>query len=385
MRRLAHSLSWYVVGATCVVLILATVGLVVAAHWPQAGGPLVAESPSATTMTVAPTASSSGASSTGAPSTTAASSTTSTPTTTTALSTTTTTAPPSTAVAPASTSTTAATTPTFGFDVDLAMSHIKALAKDIGARKSGTAAEDAAVGYAAEYLESLGYSVEIPEVPLPDGSVSHNVQAVKVGASASVIVVGGHIDSKAPAPGGNDNASGSAVVLELAHYLRNVDTVPTIEFVLFGAEEMVDSNADHHHYGSRQFVQSMTAEERSALVGMISVDMVAYGSTFTIRNMKRGPQRLTDMLLAYSSGNGFGAKFLKDTGTYGWSDHEPFELAGYPAAWVEWRSDPDYHTAADTYEHAKSALVKRTGEMLLGFLLGLTPADLDSLASARTL
>ena len=383
MRRIAHGLARYIAGAVCVALILATVGLVVAAHWPRADGDLANGLLTATTTTVAPTASSTGVFPDGAPSTTAASSTTSLPTTTTALSTTTTTPPPST-VAPVSTATTQATAPTFGFDVDLAMNHIKALAKDIGARKSGTAAEDAAVGYAAEYLESLGYSVETPAVPLPDGSMSHNVQAVKAGASASVIMLGAHIDSKAPAPGGNDNASGSAVVLELAHYLRNVDTTATIEFVLFGAEEMVDSNADHHHYGSRQFVQSMTTEERSALVGMVSVDMVAYGSTFTIRNMKRGPQRLTDMLLAYSSTYGFGAKFLKDTGTYGWSDHEPFELAGYPVAWVEWRSDPDYHTAADTYEHARSTLVKHTGEMLLGFLLGLTPADLDSLASART-
>jgi aminopeptidase YwaD len=381
MRRMAHhSLAWYLVYTTGAVLLLAAVGLVIAAHWPRSGEPRVAGLASVTTTTAVPATST-----TSRVSTIVASSTTSAPTTTAAPPTTTTTSAPATTTAPASASTTAVVTATLGFDVNLAMSHIRALAKDIGARQAATDAEDAAVGYVAEYLESVGYSVATSEVPLPDGRVSHNVQAVKAGASASVIVVGAHIDSKAPAPGGNDNASGSAVVLELAHYLQGVDTTATIEFVLFGTEEMIDSNADHHHYGSRQFVQNMTAEERSALVGMISVDMVAYGSTFTIRNMKRGPQQLTNMLLTYSSNNGFGAKFLKDTGTYGWSDHEPFELAGYPAAWLEWRSDPDYHTAGDTYEHAKSALVQRTGEMLLGFLLGLTAADLDSLASARTL
>ncbi len=72
--------------------------------------------------------------------------------------------------------------------------------------------------------------------------------------SESVIVIGAHIDTVAVSPGGNDNASGVAVVLELARDLRDADIVATVQFVVFGAEEMTDSNADHHHYGSRQFV-----------------------------------------------------------------------------------------------------------------------------------
>jgi len=39
--------------------------------------------------------------------------------------------------------------------------------------------------------------------------------------------------------------------------------------------------------------------------------------------------------------------YLRDPGESGWSDHEAFELAGIPAAWIEWRDDPVYHTAAD--------------------------------------
>jgi aminopeptidase YwaD len=267
------------------------------------------------------------------------------------------------------------------------MDHIKALASGIGPRVSGTDDEDAAIGYGADYLQGLGYAVMITEVPLPNGRVSHNVRAVKIGTSNQVIVVGGHIDSVAGAPGANDNASGSAVVLELARCMRDLETTATIEFVLFGAEEMIDSDPDHHHYGSRQFVRDMTSTERSRLVGMISVDMVAYGTTFTIRTMNQGPQELRDMLLDFSAANGYGAEFLKDKGTYGWSDHEPFELAGYPAAWVEWRRDPNYHTSRDNWNHVKSkeALVERAGEMIFRFLLDLTEADLQYLADAREL
>jgi aminopeptidase YwaD len=263
------------------------------------------------------------------------------------------------------------------------MSHIQALAANIGPRRSGSEAEQAALDYAAGYLESLGYTVEATEVSLRGGGTSHNVTAIKRGESPSVILVGGHVDSKADSPGGNDNASGVAVVLELARDLRNADTEATIEFVIFGAEEMTDSNADHHHYGSRQFVDAMTVDQRAALVGMISVDMVGYGTEFTVRTMNRGPQLLRDILQTYSTDHGLAALYSKDTGTYGWSDHEPFELAGYPAVWLEWRDDPDYHTAGDTYEHCDPTVVQSTGEMLVGFLSQLTEGDLESLANSR--
>ncbi|MBN1320385.1 MAG: Zn-dependent exopeptidase M28 [Thermoleophilia bacterium] len=263
------------------------------------------------------------------------------------------------------------------------MSHIQVVAEEMGVRVSGSETEALAAGYAARYLETLGYAVVTSEVLLPGEGISHNVQALKAGASPSVILVGGHIDSKAPSPGANDNASGVAVVLELARDLRDADIAPTVEFVLFGAEEMVDSNADHHHYGSRQFVQGMTAEERLALVAMVSVDMVAYGDQFLVRDMRRGPSELTDLLLAFSNDGELGLAYDKDTGAYGWSDHEPFELAGYPSAWLEWRKDPTYHTERDAYGHCDPDPVRRTGEMLLGFLAQLTDSDLALLAEAR--
>jgi hypothetical protein len=291
-----------------------------------------------------------------------------------------------TSAAPATTtSTQPVPTKPLGFDGPAAMGHIQALAQGIGPRESGTQAESDALDYAASYLESLGYAVQTSEVTLPGAELSSNVIATKRGESDSRVVVGAHIDTKATAPGANDNASGVGVVLELARDLHDADTTATIEFVLFGAEEMTDSDPDHHHYGSRQFVEALTAERSAALVGMISVDMVGYGSEFTVRTMNHGPQLLRDMVKAYSIEHGLPARYAKDTSTYGWSDHEPFELAGYPAVWLEWREDPAYHTARDTYAHVSESAVQRTGDMLLGFLTDLTASDLNSLAGAREL
>jgi Zn-dependent M28 family amino/carboxypeptidase len=126
----------------------------------------------------------------------------------------------------------------------------------------------------------------------------------------------------------------------------------------------------------------MTDAERDDLVGMISLDMIAYGNTFNLRTMGKGPRTLRDMLQAYAGAQGDNVAYLKDTGPTGWSDHEPFELAGYPALWIQWLTDPTYHKAGDTYQHIKTGPVQTTGSLMLGFLAGLTPQDLDQLHAA---
>jgi len=74
--------------------------------------------------------------------------------------------------------------------------------------------------------------------------------------------VGKTLDSKVIAPGANDNASGSATVLELA--------------------------------------RDMAAQERADLIGMIAIGMAACGKSFVARTMGKGPQRMSVMLRAYA-------------------------------------------------------------------------------------
>ena len=263
-----------------------------------------------------------------------------------------------------------------------AMGHIKRLAQDIGIRPGGSAAEGMAVAYVSDYLAGLGYEPVVTEVPLPNGRTSHNVVAVKKGASQLTILVGGHLDTKNTTPGGNDNASGTAAVLELARDFANADVTPTIVFALFGHEEIIDADKTHHHYGSRSYVANMTAGEREDLVAMISLDMIACGTTFNVRTMGTGPLALRDTLLSYSHLSDAGLVYLKDAGPTGWSDHEPFELAGYPAVWLQWLPDLAYHQAGDTYQHCDQQVLRTTGRFLLGFLAQLGQQDLDQLRSA---
>jgi Peptidase family M28 len=270
------------------------------------------------------------------------------------------------------------------FDSAQAMAHLKMLTVDIGVRHGGSPREMAAVDYAVDHFTSLGYQPQVMDVPVIDGSTSHNVIAVKQGASPLTIVIGAHLDSYGASPGGNDNGSGSAAVLELARALKDVDLVPTVALVLFGHEEPIgDGNADHHHFGSRRYVAQMTAKQRGDLVGMISLDMIGYGAKFHARFMERGPRTMVNMLLSYSGLTSGGMVYLKDPSRYGYSDHEPFELTGYPAAWIEWRDDPANHTSGDTYAHCSAAKIQQAGGLVLGFLGTLRLSDLQALAAAR--
>jgi hypothetical protein len=300
---------------------------------------------------------------------------------------------PVTATFPSTTTNTAATTsttappqatagPALAFDATQAMQHVTRLAGDIGVRAAGSGQEAASARYARDYLQGLGYVVSTVPVALPGGLTSHNIVATRAGARTATVIVGAHLDSKAPSPGGNDNASGVGVVLELARDLAGSLPAATVRFVLFGAEEMIDADPNHDHYGSRDFVRRLTAEQRADLAGMISTDMVASGDRFVVGALDRGPGNMRDLLLTLAKSAGLPAEPDEDTSTYGQGDYEAFALAGFPAAWVEWADDSSYHTAADTPEHVEPALMQRTGDLLRAFLTGTDAAAIEGLLAA---
>jgi len=269
------------------------------------------------------------------------------------------------------------------FDAARALEHVDAM-ESYGPRRSGSAAERAAADYILEELRKTGYDAHTDSFDLPKGRHSLNVRATLHGTGPQTLILGAHMDSKAPSPGANDNLSGCAVLLEVARVLAEDGGAASVEFVFFGGEEMVDGNPDHHHYGSRAFVSGMSHAELASTAGMISVDMVGHGSYFAVRSMRRGPQSLQTMVLARAQDAGLPAKAVRDPGKYGWSDHEPFELAGIPATWIEWRQDPSYHSRGDTGSRLMAKRIQASGEFIADYLRGLSGSDLQMLQrSAR--
>ena len=265
------------------------------------------------------------------------------------------------------------------FAVSRALKDVRTL-EDIGVRTGGSSVEKAGAAYIARRLRATGATPEIRTFKLSNGKTSRNVVARFPGATRKTIILGAHMDSKAPSPGANDNGSGCGALLEIARCLGERSAYPTVELVFFGTEEMIDANPNHHHYGSRYHVKHMSAGARKNAAGMISVDMIGYGPDFVVRSMGRGPKSMVDLLLQQAKKRGLHLSYLRDPGASGWSDHEAFELAGIPAAWIEWRDDPVYHTAADTSGHLVAAKMRTAGQFALGVLYGMDAAALRRLA-----
>ena len=76
------------------------------------------------------------------------------------------------------------------------------------------------------------------EVLEPETREDFNVIAEKTGKNDdNVVMAGAHLDSVEAGPGINDNGSGSAALIELAHQLRKVNNENTLRFAWWAAEE----------------------------------------------------------------------------------------------------------------------------------------------------
>lgn len=245
---------------------------------------------------------------------------------------------------------------------------IHKLSNVIGVRVAGSRNEHRAAKYIEKRLTDIGYKPKRQSFKIANGKSSYNIIAQKAGASTKKFILGAHYDTVSSSPGANDNGSGVAALLELARVFVEQNPRYTLVFVLFGSEEKVGSNSNNHHLGSRYYVSTMNKAAKDNTAGMVSVDMVGYGSSFHVRNMKKGKMGLVQSLLESAKDNEYSLSYLKDPGATGWSDHEAFELAGISAAWLEWRDDPSYHSSSDNYAHMQWVIINSTGQFLQNYL-----------------
>ncbi len=179
-------------------------------------------------------------------------------------------------------------------------------------------------------------------------------------------ILGAHLDTIAVSPGAEDNASGVAVLMELARVLRADSALPIV-LVLFGGEEP-RGPGDLHHFGSQYYVASMTAQERRHLVAMVSLDRVGVGRTVPLYAIDGGPTDLRDQL--ERAGEQAGVPTVVGTNTG--SDHESFADAGLPAARVGGTSYAAYHSADDVPGVVDRTQLARVGRLLLTWATGRT-------------
>lgn len=251
--------------------------------------------------------------------------------------------------------------------------------RTITTRYYSTASKNLAGGYLAAKLAGYGYAVEF-DTFLVGSVVCRNIVATSLGstAPAEFVVVGGHYDSTSPqpttaAPGAEDNASGTSLVMEIARASAGRDFDRTVQFVLFDSEEQ-GLNGSYH------FVQEAVAAGRQ-LVAAITADMVAYySSNYGVRIEG---QTAWEWLMSAMADNVVACSdiaYRKDYHSYG-SDHVPFQQAGIAAFLAidwDWASYPFYHSTGDGWRRIENTAhlghqIARAAAGTLADVAGLRP------------
>ena len=206
-------------------------------------------------------------------------------------------------------------------------------------------------------LEDYGYPVRLEPVTFSTATFP-NIVAVQEGTSCSerVFIIGAHYDSVFDTPGADDNASGTAAMLEIARVLAETRLPATVWFTGFTMEE-------NGLVGSFNMAQD-AADAGLEIVGMASLEMIGYtteegdfvvalGNTASVRltNAYRRAQEayVPELPSAVVSLLRNGEK-QPDSRR---SDHAPFWDRGYQAMLVTDTANfrnPNYHEPTDTID-----------------------------------
>ncbi|MBB5871855.1 Zn-dependent metalloprotease/Zn-dependent M28 family amino/carboxypeptidase [Allocatelliglobosispora scoriae] len=139
-----------------------------------------------------------------------------------------------------------------------------------GNRRAGTAGYTASVTYIRGKLEAAGYTVTLQDCTSCTYRSNNLIADWPGGPADQVVMFGSHLDSVSAGPGINDNGSGSGALLENALTLAAANPTMT-KHVRFGwwTDEEQGLN------GSKFYVNSLTATQKSAIKGYYNFDMIA--------------------------------------------------------------------------------------------------------------
>ncbi len=251
----------------------------------------------------------------------------------------------------------------------------------------------------AKFIEDrfreYGYIVEIDGFSY-NGKEYKNIIATLRGINSNKewLLIGAHYDSAIGSPGADDNASGVAVMLELARVIRETPVAEKIKFVAFTLEEPQAFDLKFI-IGSSQFVKKFKklGHRYKALI----LESVSYYSDL------KGSQKLPAFTKGPDVGNFLGVvgngksnvllELFEQAKTFvpslnlithkvpmnGWlsletrfSDHAPFWDAGFQAVMLTDTAmfrNPYYHTSQDTPEKLNFSFMEDVTKALLAAVL----------------
>jgi glutaminyl-peptide cyclotransferase len=183
------------------------------------------------------------------------------------------------------------------FDGKRAMKYLEAICA-LGPRISGSTAMKKQQELIKKHFEDLGAKVQFQTFSAKQNSVRGSVEMTNIIISFQPekkrrVILCSHYDTrpiadqendprdwKKPFLSANDGGSGVALLMEMAHHMKDLKTQVGVDFVLFDGEEYIfkteGANRDVYFIGSRHFATTWRqSKNRCDYSGAILLDMIA--------------------------------------------------------------------------------------------------------------
>ncbi len=207
----------------------------------------------------------------------------------------------------------------------------------------------------------------------PEKTTTANIVGLIPGESEDIVVLGAHYDhlgmggesSRSPGVsavhhGADDNASGTAMLIEMAQKFSATKPESTLLFIAFGAEEM-------GLLGSRYFVENplINMDNVKAMFNFDMVGRLKEDNSITISGT--GTALETDSLLSIGM-DSTEFQIGKSPGGTGPSDHSTFYSEGIPVLYFTTGVHDEYHTPEDKADLINYAGMEKLGNSIFNLL-----------------
>jgi glutaminyl-peptide cyclotransferase len=266
----------------------------------------------------------------------------------------------------------------------------------LGPRIAGTPANTRQREMVAAHFKAMGATLHEQPFSTNDPLTGQRVDMVNLVASWNPdrkdrVVIGAHYDTrphpdeekdptrlKLPFLGANDGASGVALLMEMAHHMKDLNTPWGVDFVLFDGEELVygshPNTLGDYFLGSKEFARAYVEETDSRktqsryVAGMV-LDMVG-GARLQINQEPNSVNLAANLVRdVWAVARQVGAKsFHNRAGREVLDDHLPLNNAGIPTIDIIDFDYPFWHKADDVPKNCSANSLAEVGKVVTAWL-----------------
>src|SRR3990172_7207906 len=260
----------------------------------------------------------------------------------------------------------------------------------IGPRPAGSAGLEQLRELARKHFEDLGAQVRVQKFERPHPLYPQGEPVPMANLIASWkperkdrLLVAAHYDTrpgadldpdprkrKEPIIGANDGGSGTALLMELAHHVGDLQTPYGIDLVFFDAEDFVFGSRGEYSLGAEHFARQYERAGRQVrYVAAIVADMIADKSLRVTYDQHSAllAKPVVTKVLAIARRLGI-QEFAPRPIQPMVDDHVPLNAAGIPTCLLIDFQYPPWHTSGDTIDKCSADSLTKVGWVILEWL-----------------